>query len=85
MVVLLWICCGGVFSWELSNLIEKVLDHHKPTNFNSLHSKFGFLISSKLHTKYERVLEQLSRKPVLGEDNLSEDIRVGERLGRFHK
>lgn len=80
MVVLLWLTCGGVFSWKLTHLIDKLLDHHKTLEFNSIHSKFGFLISSKLPTKYGRVLGELGRKPISGKDSLTEDVRIGEDL-----
>lgn len=70
---------------DVTPFIDKVLDHHKKHEYNSIHSKFGFLIAGKLNTKYDTVLKELSQKPILGEDSLNQDVRNGEVLEFFYK
>lgn len=76
-VVILWLFWKSVFSYEISHFIDKILKHHENLEYNSIHSKFGFLIASKLNSKYSEILDDLSKKPIFEEENLSKDVRSG--------
>lgn len=84
-VVFLWFLCVTVFSLDISQFIEKILNHHRNLEFNSIHSKFGLLIASKLDSQYKDILLELSRKPVFNKQELSEDVLIGKLLLNLFK